>query len=188
MPEFGPLFPDEGEWAPVNPTPTPPTNVSTIPAGSITDDKLAGGISPLKISGVGIKVYLSAANQTITTGAAGEDITFDTVAFNQSFEDPGASFTTVSIPYTGVYLLQAAVEWSNVDTGGRTVIFEVNGTEVEGERKKANNTSRSTVTAVRQLSAGDTVGLHVEHDVGADTDVENGEDNCSMTALLLFSL
>ena len=113
---------------------------------------------------------------------------FNTVVFNQGFAPPAATFTTISAPYAGIYLMQAAVEWANDSTGGRLVSFEINGTELEGERKRADNTSRSTVTAVRNLAEGDTIGLHVEQDTGGDLDVVAGEDNCSLSVIFLFSI
>jgi hypothetical protein len=189
-----------GDWPPVVPgTPqgddvTNVTNSVAVPDLSITTDKLAAGavtddkvtsVGVAKLVGVFIKVYRS-TDQTIATGNTGEDITFNTVTFNQGFAAPAATFTTVAIPVTGIWLLTASVQWANLDTGGRASTFYINAAGVEGSRVKANNTSRQTLQAVRLLTAADTLGLHVAHDVGSATTVTGGANTLNLSAVLLY--
>lgn len=173
----------------VNPKTFDPRESIFIPDLSVDDAKIEE-MSPRKLRGIGIKVYLAAAAQEITAGAAGEDITFDGIVFNEGFAPPGATFTTVTIPYAGVYDLQAAIQWESDSNGNyRKVFFEVNGTEVEGDLRVPINSTRCTLSATRRLSAGDTVGLHVEHDSTTDPlEMTNGEDNCSLTVIFQFPI
>ena len=164
MPEWGSIYPDDQEWSPINPQAADTRVVTRVPVGSVSNDHLAGGISPLKLQGVGMRVSLS-ATQTVTNGAD-EPIEFDTTELNQGGFVPLSS-NLVTVPYAGFYILFAGVSW---DGAGSAVDderswFLVNGTKVQGNTSPniSANRQRYMLSTTQVLAAGDTVGVTVRH-------------------------
>ena len=124
---FNPLFDDDGDWPALNPKPIDTRFNPTIPAGSVTNDKLAGGISPLKLQGVGIQVQLGSP-QTVSTGTA-EPIEYDTALVNEGFaETPLDANFSIELPYDGLYLVTARGQWASDGNNRRRFNFESNVT------------------------------------------------------------
>lgn len=136
---------------------------------SITNEKLAGGISPTKLALLGLRAELGAP-QTIAD-ASGEDVLFDTVSLNQGFTDPGATFTDFGVPFAGMYLLTAQVIWESDTTGARNCNIQVNGTTEIGDRRPADATTRTPVSGSAILEAGDLVGIQVTQTSGGNLDL-----------------
>jgi hypothetical protein len=145
------------------------------------ENRHISSVSAEKIVNIGIKVY--GANAQETADATPEDAEYDTVAFNQGFEDPGATFGTVTVPRGGAYDITVSTEWESNDTGRRSTLIEINGTAVEGDVRHANNTSRSTVHATRVLEEGDTIGVNYTQTSTGALDVNGGEDDRSLTVM-----
>lgn len=167
-------------WPRLNPEPFDPRTKTFIPEKSIEARHVAS-VDPKAIQNVGIKVY-GAANQA-TADTTPEDAEYDTVAFNQGFEDPGATFSTVTVPFDGGYDIYVSTEWENNGTGRRVVLIEINGSSVEGDVRVANNTSRSAFSVFRVLSAGDTVGVNYTQTSTGALNVAGGEDDRSLTVM-----
>lgn len=166
------------------------TRLSTfIPDNSIDTAKVRE-LDATRLTGTGIKVYNAAAANTITT-ATNTGITFDTTDFAQGFDTPsGATFTTVTIPYTGVYLALGNIEWA-AGAGGRNVWLDVNGTIEEGDGRTNDAGSFATkhvLTVVRRFTAGDTLGLEVRQSSGGNLAVATGDAECALTAVFLFAI
>lgn len=185
---FDPVFPDEGEWPAINPLAQDTRVTPNIVAGSITNDKLAGGISPTKFQGVGVKVYNTAVEE-IADSTTTDLSSFDTVVFNQGFQAPSATAANpITVPFSGVYLIQLSTIWENNNTGGRTVRVTINGSTTEEDGRGANGTTGSFLTAVRKLTAGDTVGKQVRQSSGGPLDVAAGEAENSIAVIFLFPI
>lgn len=174
-------------WPPFEPAPFDPRISTVIPDNSIEDHHVRS-ISPRKVKLVGIKVYRSSdlTVADVTTTA----VTYNTTSYRSSFVAPAATFTTVEVPYTGVYLLQAAIEWDANGTNNRVAWFNVNGTQYEADTRlgTATNPTRVTVFATRRLTAGDDVGVDVRQNTGGPLDINGGEATNSLSVVLLGSL
>jgi hypothetical protein len=148
------------------------------------DNAKISSVSPRKMQLIGIKVYNAAATNNIanTTVTA---ITFDTVSHSRGFIAPtAATFTTFKVPYTGVYILTANVEWA-ADVGGRSVWFYINAAEGEGDSRTndaASFSAKHAPSTTRLLTAGDTVGLRVRQSSGGNLAVTAGATTCSLAA------
>lgn len=175
------------EASPVNPQPFDPRSSFFLPDLYVTDQKVAG-VSVRKVQGIGIKVYDSTTNATLNNTA--DTLTFDTVAFNQNFQESGATFNFVTIPYTGVYTLTGLVEFESNSSGARTVGFEIDEDTVirGGARLPSTGVWRLTWTDDRLLEAGQTVGVRVSQNSGATLDLSAGEDNQALSVIYRFSV
>lgn len=181
--EWGPIRRFPNEWPPLNPEPLDPTEYPFIPDQSISAANLVGEIPPEKLQLRGIKVYRSTAQSLSDTVEA--DITFDTTSFNVGFTDPGASFTTITIPVDGVYDLvgQLEIAFSGANVDG-TLWLYVNGGKHEAASARNNaQRLRLNVKAVKSMSAGDTVGLHCVQASGASRNTATGEIDIALTAM-----
>lgn len=187
MTEWGPVRPAIDQWPVFQPTPFDPRTSTYIPDQSVFDSHIVS-ISPRKVMNVGIKVYRSTdlTVADITTG----NITYDSVVFRNSFSDPGTSFTTVTIPYGGIYLLQAAIEWDANGTGNRIAWFDVNGTDVEADTRlgTATNPTRITLTSIQQLAEGDTVGVDVRQNSTGNLDINGGATTNSLSIIYMGAI
>lgn len=185
--DFRPPRPPAGDWPILNPQ-TQDVNVTPlIPTNAISSD-MVRDLSVLKLQGIGIKVYRS-TNQTIATGTP-TDITYDTVIFNRGFQDPGATFTTLTVPFDGVWEIAAALEWGSNATGYRDARLTVNGSIVERDSRNATNGIATCVslTVIKRLTAGDTVKMNVNQNSGADRTISGTEDGNSLSLALLFPI
>lgn len=169
-------------WPALNPEPFDPRRKTFIAERSIEKQHIQS-VSPLAVQNIGIKVYRSTA-QTFTT-AVGADVTFDSVAFNQGFEDPGSSFTAVVAPYTGVYIIVASTRWSTNSTGARTVTLRVNATQMETDTRGAQAQSASVVSAIRFMDAGDEVEKRLTQSSGGNLDTASGEEDNNLAVFFL---
>ena len=189
MSDFQSVFAeDEGEWAPLNPKPADTRVIQRLPYGSVRDDEVGPGISPRKLAGIGIKVYRSTGQNIadVTTTS----ITYDTVVFNESFADPGASITDVVVPYSGVYMIVSQVEWEANATNRRQSWVTVNGTAKEGDTRNgtAGQLTRVALPSIRRLEAGDTIGTDVRQNSTVTLTISAGEDNNSLSIVFLFPI
>lgn len=183
MADFPPIRPFDQEFPSVNPTPTPFQRYTLIGAGAVGNDQLANGIDPRKLQGVGIKVYRS-TSQTIAD-ITDTDITYDTIVFREGFPDPGASFTKVTAPYAGVYLIVSQIEWGADVNNRRSSWIEINDVVTEGDTRNgtAGQNTRVALPAIRSLAAGDTIGVRVRQNSGGNLNVAAGEDSDSLTVM-----
>jgi hypothetical protein len=164
----------------LTPYPFDPREKTFNAEGSI-ENRHIQSVSVDKIQTIGIKVY--GANAQATADATPENAEYDTVAGNQGFAEPTGTFSTVTIPRDGAYDIVVSTEWEANSTGRRTVLIEINGTGVEGDVRMAENTSRSSVHAIRFLTAGDTVGVEYTQTSTGALDVNGGEDDRSLTVV-----
>jgi hypothetical protein len=186
--EFGPVRPFGGEFPPINPVSADPRVATEIPDGSITDSKVAAGISPKKLAMIGAKVYMAAA-QAITTGSTGELLGWDTEVFDQG--NFWTSGETMAVPETGVYIIAAVVEFASDGTGEyRRAHIQINATDCEGATTKplTGVATRFTITTVRKLTAGDTIGVRVAHDKGSNLNANGGEESAALSAVFLGAI
>lgn len=188
MPTFDPVETPKPEWSALDPIQSEGGFVLP-PAGSITNDHLADGISPLKLQGIGIKVYNGQAQEIANT--TDTDLTsFESVVFNQGFPASDTSNANpISVPQTGIYLVQAATSWESDTTGGRTVRIRLNGSSnIAQDIRPAEATSASNIVVVTALSAGDTIGKNVRQSSGGPLDVTGGENTNSIAVIFLFPI
>lgn len=136
---------------------------------SITNEKLAGGISPTKLTLLGLRAELGTPQTT--ADATGEDVLFDTTSLNQGFSDPGVTFTDFAVPFSGMYLLTAQVVWESDTTGARNCNIQVNGSTEIGDRRPADATTRTPVSGSAVLEGGDLVGIQVSQTSGGNLDL-----------------
>lgn len=186
MSDFPPVRPF-GEWPPIEPQAVDTRDSTVIPDGSIGDAQV-DSLSVRKLRGIGIKVYRSSA-QTIAD-AAEDDVDFNTVDFNEGFTAPTGTFSTVTVPYDGVYLLSCTQEWASADDAVFAWLY-VNSTKYEGDSRSSDTdalTVRVSLTAVRRLTAGDTVGVRVYQTTGANRDIAAGSSDNTLTVVFLFGI
>ena len=187
---FTPIFPDEGDWPPVNPQAQSTVVIPNIAAGSISNDKLSNDIDPRKIMGHGIKVSLSAGQAV--ANATTEVIEYGVTDYNQGFPPLSSTFL-VTAPYGGVYLVVMGMDWSGSasqvdDEGG---FIDINGAPEQAFRSPnlVNNRQRYTIAATFLLDAGDTIGGSVRHTSGASRTLgTSNPERCNLSVTFLFSL
>lgn len=197
MSDFPPVRPF-GEWPPIEPQAVDTRDATVIPDESITTEKVAE-LSVTKLTGIGIRVYNAAAANSIAN-ASDTTVNFDTVDFAKGFVSPTGTFTTVTIPYNGVYAVTAVIEWANGDMNRSTWLY-VNSAKQEGDTRTAGNSTsadvsgvslaqRQTISATRAYTAGDTIGVRVNQNVsgGGALSISTGSANCSLTAVFLFAI
>jgi len=121
-----------------------------------------------------------------------EVVEFDTTQFSQGFE-PLVTYQ-IPVPYDGIYLLNTVLDWKN-DAGIVRTWFTVNSTKVEGESRGDMSVADSMVvrlslTAIRQLTAGDKVGVtvHTDSHDNQPRDINGGVENCSLTVIFLMGI
>ena len=167
------------------------TRASTFIPDLSVDTAKVRELSVRRVRGIGIKVYDAGGNNVNVTTATPTGIAFDTVDFAEGFDSPtGATFTTVTIPYTGVYIAVANLEWE-AGTGGRNVWLDVNGSQAEGDGRTNDAGSFATkhvLTVARRFTAGDTLGLEVRQSSGGDLDVATGDSECSLSVMFQFEI
>jgi hypothetical protein len=185
---FGPLRPGEPDFPAVNPIPVDPQVTGYIPPGSVSNAQLAFGLDVRKFQGVGIKVYRS--TDQVISDATTTNVTFNTVLTRHGFADPGASFTTVTAPYAGAYLILSQEEWEANGTNRRLSWIYVNGVQRERDTRNgtASNTTGVALPAMRILAAGDTIGVQVRQTSGGNLNIIGGADSSSLTVIFLYSL
>jgi hypothetical protein len=184
--DFAPVRPF-GEWPSLEVVSTDTRQSLYIPDGSIHDRHIAD-VDPSKIAMRGIKVYNAAAANSIAN-ATDTTVNFDTVSFVNDFDSPTGTFTTVTIPRDGIYLVIGTIEWAAGDKA-RSVWLYVNSAKKDGDSRSSDADSmatRQTITSARKLTAGDTVALRVrQNDSGLGAiSISTGEDNCALTVLYL---
>lgn len=189
--DWRPLRPNRGDWPSSNPTTQVGDTLPLIPAAYIRNEHLAFGISPTKFAGIGTKVYRS-TTQAITTGTNTACV-YDTEAFDTMDGWSSADTDAIHVSHQGVYVITASVGWAASATGGeRKARIEIDGTELVGDVKPpvttASTATRHAVTAVERLAAGAVVRILVEHDVGANLNVQSGEGANSLAVIFLFPI
>ena len=163
------------------------TRTSTfIPDGSIDTSKVRE-LSVLRMRGIGAKIYEANA-QTIAASATEATVSFDTTLFYEGMDAPASDLIT--IPYNGVYLLSANLEWAGA-AGETFAWFYINSAKKEGHAQSdaSSVTTKVALTTVRRMTAGDTVGVRVKQTNGVATrDIGGGEESCSLTVVFLFAI
>lgn len=181
--DFPPIYGGR-DFPPINPE-APSPNISPFLAlDSIGPDQIRE-MDPRKLRLFGIKVYRS-TDQTTIGDSTTTAVTFNAVSFNEGFATPGATFTTVTIPFTGVYELIGQVEWNTIAAGDYAVWFYVNAAAKEGTATRSTSIfARQNISAVRRMTAGDTVGLRVRQETGGNMDLQGAEEDLALTVILL---
>jgi hypothetical protein len=113
------------------------------------------------------------ANQTLTNN------TFTSLGWTNSIIDrmstTGADNTEIKIQRSGLYLVQAGVEFAGNAAGTRAVRIFLNGAEHNGSRMRVNavdaNTKNLTVNIPIACDIGDIIKVQVYQDCGANLDV-----------------
>jgi hypothetical protein len=189
MPDFDPTRPYEGEWPAVNPVAQPPRVSVDIPAGSVSNDKLATGISPTKLQGIGAKVYNSAAQST--ADAVAEFLTPDTASFDEGGFWDSADATKLTAPYNGVYQFSGYADFAADADGDRRGKLYVNGAVQVVQSMQSVGAASPTqvlVSVPLRLTAGDYVQFEVIQSAGNALDVNGGEDDNFIALIFLFPI
>ena len=163
------------------------TRASTFIPDLSVDTAKVRELSVRRVKGIGAKIYETNA-QTIPASATEATVSFDTTAFYEGTDAPASDLIT--IPYDGVYLLSANLEWAGA-AGETFAWLYINSAKKEGDaRSDASSVStRVSLTTVRKMTAGDTVGVRVKQTNGVATrDINGGEDNCSLSVVFLFEI
>jgi hypothetical protein len=187
--DFNPIFLDEGEWAPLDPKPADARESFTIAAGSITNEQLAGSISPTKIQGVGAKVYGNGAQST-ADGVA-EFLAPDGIAFDEGDFWSSGDQTKLTAPYSGVYFFTGYAEFAADADGQRRGSLYINGAQdvtVNVPSAGAAFPTQVLVSTPLYLAAGSYVQFEVFQSAGGALNVNAGEANNFISLILLFSL
>jgi len=198
--DFDPLEQGQGEFPAINPESaasitqggdTTIVNSLSIPDGSVTDAKIAPGVSPTKLAGLAAKVYWAAAAQSIGTGSD-TPVTFDTVAYDTTaMFDAAADDTILTLPYTGVYLIIAYQEWDSPSAGTyRRLRINQNGSAIMSVNTApiASQNVQSLAVTTHNFTLGDTIGMSVQHDRGSNLSINTGLANNFLSATFLFPL
>jgi hypothetical protein len=187
--EFDPTRPYEGEWPAVNPEAQPPRQAVDIPPGSVSNDKLANGISPTKLQGIGAKVYNSAVQGT-ADGVA-EFLEPNTISFDEgAFWDSGDA-TKLTAPYNGVYLFSGYADFAADVDGDRVGKLCINGAAQVTKSEVSVGAGKSTQVLVSvpiKLNAGDYVQFEVTQTAGGALNVNAGEDDNYLSLIFLFPI
>ena len=189
MPEFNPTRPYEGEWPSIEPEPQPPRQAIDIPAGSVTNDKLANGISPLKFQGIGAKVYNSATQET--ADAVAEFLEPDTESFDEGGFWVSTAASRLTAPYSAVYLFSGYADFAADADGDRVGKMFVNGAAqvtIAVPSVGAGKSTQVLVTVPIKLTAGDYVQFQVTQTAGNALNVNAGEDDNYLSLILLFPI
>jgi len=190
MTQWRPLRP-YGRWPEVNPTPFDPRISTYTPESSISDSKVSD-VSVRKITGIGIKVY-RASTQSISDNTI-TAVAFDTTSFNEGFPTPtGATFTAITLPYTGVYTITQLTQFATDPDGTRDVGLDIDaGGAIFYDGCRLDATSggvwRNSTVTVRRMTAGQTIGTLVRHTAGAALNLSGGEDDNGLTILFMFEI
>lgn len=124
-------------------------------------------------SGVKFSAYKS-ANQTGIADTTSTKITFDTERFDTGNDFASSTFT---VPVTGFYQLNVYLlfTFSGGATGVSSILsVHVNGAEVRRRDAESTNTTNKTLSTNQyseliSLTAGDTVEIYAQADVGSGT-------------------
>jgi hypothetical protein len=187
--DFTSIFVDEGEWPALNPKPVDTRVTPNIPAGSVTNDQLADGISPLKLQGIGAKVYNSATQST--ADGTPEFLAPDTAAFDEGAFWDSTDPTKLTAPYDGVYIFTAYADFVADADGNRIGKLYVNGVSqvVKTENSVGGgNPTQVLVSVPIKLTAGDYVQFEVTQSAGGALNVNAGEDDNFLSLVFLFPL
>lgn len=173
------------DWPAVNPNPAELRTAVFIPGKSIQDHHIAErGLSPTKAALIGAKVY-----RNTTQNVA--DVTDKDIPFNSTVWDEGgfvvssSPFTTITVPFSGIYAVAVSIEWESNPTGTRIAWLVVNGTKREAVTTNGHGSGvnvRQTLSTLRRLTQGDTLGVTVRQNSGVSLAVQAGEDNCALAA------
>jgi hypothetical protein len=179
-------------WPKFNPAPFDPRASVFIPALSV-DNANIRTVSPRKVDLIGIKVYDAGSNNTGIVDSTTTSVNFDTVDLSQGFISPtAATFTTFTIPYDGVYLLTAGIEFAFTGvTTDCNLYLHVNSSDTVGDSARTNTIrNRRTISTTYQLTAGDTIGIRVRHEdaAAANRDLSAGVDNCYLGAIYMGTI
>ncbi len=166
-------------WPVFEPQPFDPRQGIFIPEQSISNPQVHD-ISPRKLTGLGCKVYNSAA-QAIPT-ATPTFLTFDTERWDQGgFFNSGVSTSKVYAPYAGIYDVVAYAEFAASAVGNyRSIVMYLNAAGGQNQLlvpiAGGSNTQVCVSTSYR-LSAGDYLQVSVKQDSGGNLNVNAGEAN-----------
>lgn len=127
----------------------------------------------------GVKVTRT-TNQTIPTGASGDDVDFDTEEYDEFNFFDIASPTRITIPLTGVYFISAILRYAANGSGTiRVVSVRLNGgneTQLVGSIPPINSGGIDSfvgVTGELSLVKDDYLELRCLQDKGSDLDIEH---------------
>jgi hypothetical protein len=170
-------------FGPTNPVPFDPRTSTFIPELSI-DDVHVRNVNARKLSTFGVKVFRSTA-QTIAD-ATPTNIAFDMTAFDQgNFFDASVDDETLTVPFTGIYHVTAFVEFETNTTGDRRLTIVVDGTnDVSAATPAPNLPWRNVATAPMLLEAGTTLQAEVSQTSTGNLDINMGEENNFLSAIL----
>jgi hypothetical protein len=187
--DFTSIFLDEGEWPPLSPRPVDTRVTPNIPAGSVTNDQLADGISPLKLQGVGAKVYTSVVQATADSTA--EFLSPDTASFDEGGFWDSTDPTKLTAPYDGIYQFSGYADFVADADGERSGRLYVNGAKIVTQNQASiggGSPTQVLVSVPIKLTAGDYVEFEVFQSAGNALNVNAGEDDNFMALIFLFPI
>lgn len=186
--EFRPIRP-YGAFPSVQPQPFDPRSNVFIPDRSIHDAQMGDGISPRHLRLIGAKVYASAV-QSIADDAAAHARTFNTVAFDTASMFSNSA-DTLTVPFSGMWLISALAEFAANATGRRRMRLLVNGsTDVSFnvDAASAGTTILTLLGIPRLMTAGDTLAYDLLQNSGGALDANGSEANCFLSAIYMGAI
>lgn len=175
------------EWGGANPESFDPKFSFSIADGSVTDVKLAPGISPTKLKLIGAKVYNSAAQSILDSTTT--TLTFDGSVFNQG--GLWVSGNTVTAPYAGIYAVTAYQEYAANATGIRrgSVLVNASGKmEQILPNNGAGSKAQVQLTTTLLLASGDAITMQARQTSGGALDVNGGSTNNFLSVVFLGAI
>lgn len=145
--------------------------VDDIGTGAVDSGEIVNGaVDPIHMATIPtVRVRHTLTSVTVTSGVS-QAIAFDTETW-----DPLAMHVAgnqaLSAPIDGVYLITGNIAWGSNAAGGRSLLFQVNGSKaIAADERDASPSSTDfmSLSTVYLLSAGDLVRLRVQQNSGGD--------------------
>lgn len=180
--EFRPIRP-YGAFPSQQPQPFDPRSNIFIPDRSVHDAQISD-VSPRKMRLIGAKVYPSAV-QSIADDGAVHARTFNTVAFDTASMFSNSA-DTLTVPFSGIWLISALQEFAANATGRRRMRLLVNGSadlSFNVDAASAGTTILTLLGVPRLMTAGDTLAFDLLQNSGGALDANGSEANCFLSAI-----
>ncbi|MBW3583449.1 MAG: hypothetical protein KY455_10165, partial [Euryarchaeota archaeon] len=100
---------------------------SLLGTGCVTDDKVATGISPTKLSAIACMAIKAAAENIATANWTSVALDGADVVDTDAMHDPAVNNTRVTVPYAGKYLITGTLVFAASATGHRRARVRKNG-------------------------------------------------------------
>ncbi len=174
--DFDSLFTDDGDWSPINPQPSDTRVIPNLPTGSVSNDQLAGNISPLKLQGVVMKVVMTIAQAV--PDAIETVVEFATEELNQGFGSLDTSARTIALPHSGMYLATIRGQWASNGVGRRRLTLQISAvdTDIQDHQNIGGVVTHVSGTAgVFQGTAGTLVRVRAFQTSTASLNLDNAQ-------------